>query len=73
MLHLNLIHQKWEGEFHTCSFLPANFTVGKTLVPYFFGHKVEFFFCQNNFRNLDPFYKTNLGLWDCLGRVKLVI
>ena len=24
---------------------------------------------QNNPENLDPFYKMDLGLWDCLGRV----
>ena len=29
-------------------------------VPYFFGHKT------------DPFYKMDLDLWDCLGRVKLI-
>ena len=28
---------------------------------------------QNNPRNLDPSYKKDLGLWDCLGRVKLIL
>ena len=28
---------------------------------------------QNNQKNLDPSYKTDLDLWDCLGRVKLVL
>ena len=28
---------------------------------------------QNNPKNLDPFYKMDLDLWDCLGRVKLVL
>ena len=28
---------------------------------------------QNNPKNLDPSYKTGLDLWDCLGRVKLVL
>ena len=27
---------------------------------------------QNNPKNLDLSYKTDLGLWDCLGRVQLV-
>ena len=30
-----------------------------------------FFFFQNNPKNLDPSYKMDLDLWDCLGRVKL--
>ena len=28
---------------------------------------------QNNPKNLDLSYKTDLELWDCLGRVKLVL
>ena len=28
---------------------------------------------QNNPKNLDPSYKTDLDLWDCLGRVKLIL
>ena len=28
---------------------------------------------QNNPKNLDSSYKTDLDLWDCLGRVKLVL
>ena len=28
---------------------------------------------QNNTKNLDPSYKTDLDVWDCLGRIKLVI
>ena len=28
---------------------------------------------QNNPKNLDLSYKTDLDLWDCLGRVKLVL
>ena len=31
-----------------------------------------FFSFQNNIKNLDPSYMTDLDLWDCLGRVKLV-
>ena len=41
-------------------------------VPYFFGYKKEFYFFQNNPKNLDPSYKMDLDFWDCLGRVKLV-
>ena len=33
----------------------------------------SFFSIQNNPKNLDPSYKMNLDLWDCLGRVKLVL
>ena len=28
---------------------------------------------QNNPKDLDPSYKMDLDLWDCLGRVKLVL
>ena len=38
---------------------------------YFFGDKMEFFFFQNNLKNLDPSYKMDLDLWDCLGRVRV--
>ena len=41
-------------------------------LPYFFGYKTEFFSFQNNHKDLDPSYKTDLDLWDRLGRVKLV-
>ena len=33
----------------------------------------EFFSFQNNPKNLDMSYKTDLDLWDCLGRVKLLL
>ena len=42
-------------------------------VPYFFGYKTEFFSFQNNPKNLDLSYKTDLDLWNCLGRVKLTL
>ena len=42
-------------------------------VPYYFGYKTEFVFFQNSPKNLDPSYKMDLDLWDCLGRVKLVL
>ena len=31
------------------------------------------FLLKNNPKNLDPSYKLDLDLWDCLGRVKLVL
>ena len=31
------------------------------------------FFIPKQFQNLDPSYKMVLDLWDCLGRVKLVL
>ena len=33
----------------------------------------SYFAFQNNPKNLDPSYKMDLDLWDCLGRVKLVL
>ena len=36
-------------------------------IPYFFAYKTEFFSFQNNPKNLDPSYKMDLDLWDCLG------
>ena len=40
---------------------------------YFFGCKTELFSFQNNPKNLDLSYKTDLDLRDCFGRVKLKI
>ena len=45
----------------------------KSVIPYLFGYKTEFFPFQNNPKDLDPSCKTDLDLWDCLGRVKLVL
>ena len=42
-------------------------------LPYFFDYKMEFFSFQNNPKDLDPSCKTDLDLWDCLGRVKIGI
>ena len=42
------------------------------LIPYFLGYKTEFSF-QNHPKDLDPSCKMDLDLWDCLGRVKLVL
>ena len=42
-------------------------------LPYFFGYKTEIFSFQNNPKDLDQSYKMDLDLWDCLGRVKLVL
>ena len=42
-------------------------------LPYLFGYKTEFFSFQNNPKDLDLPYKTDLDLLDCLGRVKLVL
>ena len=43
----------------------------KYKLPYSIGYKTFFLFL-NNPKNLDPSYKMDLGLWDCLGRVKLI-
>ena len=32
-----------------------------------------FFHFQNNPKDLDPSFKMDLDLWDCFGRVKLVL
>ena len=45
----------------------------KQFLPYFFAYKTVFFSFQNNPKNLDPSYKMDLDLWDCLGRVKLIL
>ena len=42
-------------------------------LPYFFGYKTEFFSFRNNPKDLDPSCQMDLNLWDCLGRVKLVV
>ena len=34
-------------------------------LPYFFGYKTEFFFFQNNPKDLDPSCKMDLDLLDC--------
>ena len=49
------------------------FQVLGTHVPYFFGYKTRVFSFQNNSKDLDPSCKTDLDLWDCLGRVNLVL
>ena len=47
-------------------------TVLKNQKPYFFGYKTDFFSFLNNPKDLDLSYKTDLDLWDCLGRTKLI-
>ena len=42
-------------------------------LPYLFGYKTEFFPSKNNPKDLDPSCKTDLDLWDSLGRGKLVL
>ena len=43
------------------------------LIPYFSAYKTEALPFQNNPKNLDPSYKMDLDLWDCLGRTKFVL
>ena len=43
-----------------------------TLLPYFFDYKTGFYSFLNSPKNLDPSYKMDLDLCDCLGRVKLL-
>ena len=42
-------------------------------LPYYFGYKMEFFSFQNNSKNLYQSYKTDIDLWECLGRVKHIL
>ena len=42
-------------------------------LPYFSGYNTEFFSFKKNPQNLDPSHKMDLDLWDCLGKVKLVL
>ena len=42
-------------------------------IPYFLGYKTDFFPSKNDPKDLDPSYKMDLDLSDCLGRVKLVL
>ena len=53
-----------------CSF----FTVVKRLI-YLISLAIRqsFFSLQNNPESLDPSFKMDLDLWDCLGRAKLVL
>ena len=39
------------------------------VLPNFFGYKTDFFIPKN----LDLSYKMDIDLWDCLGRLKLVL
>ena len=43
------------------------------VLPYFFDYKTGFFPFQTNPKDLDLSCKTDLDLWDCLGRVKIGI
>ena len=53
--------------------IAMKYCIYSAMIPYFFGYKTEYFTFQNNPKNLDPSYKMDLDLWDCFGRVKLVL
>ena len=55
------------------NFFTLNTAYIKVNIPYFFGYKTKFFSFQNNPKDLDPSYKTDLDLWDCLGTGKIGI
>ena len=42
-------------------------------VPYFFSYKMELFSFQNDLEDVGLSYKTDLDLWNFLGRVKLIV
>ena len=52
----------------TVTYLDVNAVAGHHAMP-----AALLFSFQNDSKNLDPFYKMDLDLWDCLGRVKLVL
>ena len=54
-------------------YLSVEVTATVQYVPYFFAYKTVFSSIQNNPKNLDPSHKTDLDLWDCLGRVKSIL
>ena len=39
----------------------------------YFLYMTKLFSFQNNAKNLDPSYMMDLDLWDCLGKVKLIL
>ena len=43
------------------------------VLPYFFSYKTGFFPSKTIPKYLDPSYKMDLDLWDCLGREILVL
>ena len=43
------------------------------MILYFFVYKTVTFYFPNNPKGSDPSYKTDLDLWNCFGRVKLVL
>ena len=45
----------------------------KSMIPYFFSYKTEFFFFFQNNPKIDLSYKTDLDLSNCFGRVKQVL
>ena len=49
------------------------FTAAEYKVPYFSCYKTEIFLLPKQSKNLDPSYKMDLDLWDCLGMAKLVL
>ena len=63
----------FRGEMRKIIIKYALFSGALFFLPYFFGYKTEVFSFQNNPKDLDPSCKMDLDLWDCLGRVKLVL
>ena len=56
-------------DFMPTSRLNESLTKDFIKLPYFFGYKTGLFSFQNNSKNLDLSYKTDLDIWDCLERV----
>ena len=68
-----LQHATTDQDLH-CS--PSEISTEETVkvkILYFFGYKMGVFFFQNNLKNLDPSYKADLDLWECVMKDKLVL
>ena len=54
-------------------FFPSDSITSVKQLPYFFGYKTDYFSFQNNPKDLDPSFKTDLDLWDCFRKGKIGI
>ena len=72
MISIQYDHYPFKGNETLLSTVRSN-SPPKTGLPYFFSCKTGLFSFQKNPKDLDPSYKMDLGLYDCFGRVKLVL
>ena len=72
-IHGKLMHYLTSESVNIPYFFGYKMELFSANIPCFFGYKMELFSLQNNLKNLDPSYKMDLDIWDCLGRVKFVL